>query len=69
MTRVSDEQLELNFEDEHRTEDLALVPSTAHASATIVCFATHLRLRRAEEVAVADAKLLERITSRVQHFK
>ena len=69
MTRVSDEQLELNFEDEHKPDDQALASSPTPASASIVCFTTHLRLRRTQETVVEDAKLFEQITSRVRHFK
>ena len=69
MTRASDEQLELDFEDKHRPRERALASPSAQVSASIVCFTSHLRLRRAREAEVEDAKLLERITSRVQHFK
>ncbi|MBW8467877.1 MAG: hypothetical protein K0M67_06415 [Thiobacillus sp.] len=69
MTRASDEQLELDFEDKRKPREQALAPPSAQVSASIVCFTSHLRLRRAREVEVEDAKLLERITSRVQHFK
>lgn len=69
MTRASDEQLELDFEDKPKPSEQALASPSAQVSASIVCFTSHLRLRRAHEANVKDAKLLERITSRVQHFK
>lgn len=69
MTRASDEQLELDFEDMHKSPEQALASPPAKVSASIVCFTSHLRLRRAREAEAEDAKLLERITSRVQHFK
>lgn len=69
MTRASDEQLELDFEDMNKSPEQPPASPSAQVSASIVCFTSHLRLRRAHEAEVEDAKLLERITSRVQHFK
>lgn len=69
MTRVSDEQLELDFGGELEPAEQSLVAPSAEASASIVCFSTHLRSRRAHEERTKDARLLERITNRVQHFK
>lgn len=69
MTRASDEQLELNFEGEQKPSEQALASPSVQVSASIVCFTSHLLSRRAREEESKDAKLLERITSRVQHFK
>ncbi|GAB3192395.1 hypothetical protein GCM10027292_32180 [Hydrogenophaga aquatica] len=69
MTRASDEQLELNFEGERKPSEQTLAAPSAQESASIVCFTSHLRLRRAREEEARDTKLLERITSRVRHFK
>ncbi len=69
MIRLFDEQLELDFEGELKPMEQVLTTTSAQVSASIVCFSAHLRLRRAREEEAKDAKLLERITSRVQHFK
>jgi len=69
MTRVPDKQLELNFEGESKQTAQTLELPSVHVSASIVCFATHLRSRRIREEEAKDAKLLERIASRVRHFK
>lgn len=69
MTRAPDEQLELDFEDKHESDGQALASPFVHVPAPIICFTSHLRLRRVREAEAEDAKLLERITSRVQHFK
>jgi len=69
MTRTSDEQLELDFEGELKPSEHVFVVPSARSPATVVCFASHLRSRRVREEEERDAKLLERITSRVQHFK
>lgn len=69
MTRASDEQMELDFENDLESSELAVQASHARFSAPILCFSAHLRLRRRHEDEAKDAKVLERITSRVQHFK
>lgn len=69
MTRAPDEQLELDFEDKQESSAPVLALPSVHVSASIICFTSHLRLRRVRETEVKDAKLLERIASRVQHFK
>lgn len=69
MTRASDEQLELDFKGERKPSEQTLASPGARASASIVCFTSHLRSRRTREEETKDAKLLEQITSRVQHFK
>lgn len=69
MTRTSDEQLELDFEGERSPSEETLSPPNARLSASIIRFPSHLRSLRTHEGATKDAKLLERITSRVQHFK
>ena len=69
MTRAIDKQLELNFEDERKPSACALASPDVQVSASIVCFTTHLRSRRVREEEAKDAHLLERIASRVRHFK
>lgn len=69
MTRASDEQLELNFEGEKKPSEQLHASSSDQVSASIVCFTSHLLSRRAREEESKDAKLLERITNRVQYFK
>lgn len=69
MTRAFDEQLELNFDGEQKPDQQAPSASSAKVSASVICFASHLRSRRDLDEEAEDAKLLERITSRVQHFK
>jgi hypothetical protein len=61
--------LELNLEGEQKPSEQALESPGVQVSASIVCFSSHLLSRRAREVESKDAKLLERITSRVKHFK
>lgn len=69
MTRASDEQLELNFEGERKPSERTLTSHGAQVSASIVCFTSHLRSRRAQKEESKDAELLALITSRVRHFK
>lgn len=69
MTRASDEQLELDFNGARKPSEQALSAPSTPASASIICLASHLRSRRAREEEAKDAKLLERIASRVRHFK
>lgn len=70
MTRAPDEQLELDFEVKSTQHDhpSAGMPS-AQGSASVVFFAAHLHARRERKEQAKDAKLLERITNRVRHFK
>lgn len=69
MTRAFDEQLELDFDSEQKPIDQALVLPVRQVSASIVCFTSHVQNRRARENEAKDAKLLERIASRVRRFK
>lgn len=69
MTRKSDEQLKLNFNEETEMSELAENSAEPRESASILCFASYIRSRIAREEAALDAQLLEKITTRVQHFK
>lgn len=69
MTRESEKQLELDFDGDVESSERALHVQSARASGSVVCFSAHLQLRRAHEEKAKDAKMLERITSRVRHFR
>lgn len=69
MTRDSEKQLELDFDGDTESSERTLHASTARASGAVVCFSAHLQLRRAHEEKAKDAKMLQRITSRVRHFR
>lgn len=69
MTRDSEKQLELDFDGDTESSERTLHLQSARASGLVVCFSRHLQLRRAHEEKAKDAKMLERITSRVRHFQ
>lgn len=69
MTRPSDEQLELDFESAPKLSERPLTAPEVRLPASIFYFSEHQRSRRDREEKAIEAKLLEQIASRVQHFK
>ncbi|UCU99249.1 hypothetical protein [Acidovorax radicis] len=69
MTRASNEQLEFDFESVVEPSEQELPAQSSQVPALVICFNAYLRSRRVREKEGQDAKLIERITSRVQHFK
>ena len=69
MTRDSEKQLELDFDGEIESSERTIHAQIARASSSVVCFSAHLQSRRVHEEKAKDAKMLERITSRVRHFR
>jgi hypothetical protein len=69
MTRDSEKQLELDFDGEIESSERTFHTPSARVPSSVVCFSAHLQLRRAYEEKAKEAKMLERITSRVRNFR
>lgn len=69
MTRDSEKQLELDFDGKLESSERTFHAPSVRVPSSVVCFSAHLQLRRAHEEKAKEAKMLERITSRVRHFR